>query len=88
MIILDMSKIRKSPKDTEYELVKGDDNIDTNDRVINIIRHNIGLSFKAELTFDEYCWVFGDRRQDKFNSAFEIALCEFIREKMFKEESL
>lgn len=80
MIINDMTVIPKKDKETEYDVVKGQQ------RTVTIKRHNIGLQFEAELTFDEYYWVFGDRRPEKFNLAFESALYEFIREE-FKEEN-
>lgn len=81
MIINEMVVIPKRDKETEYDLIPG------HKRTITIKRHNIGLQFEAELTFDEYCWVFGDRRQDKFNLAFETALYEFIRNGLTEEEN-
>ena len=74
MVINDIQIIPKKDKETEYDLIPN------RDRTITIKRHNIGLQFEAELSFEEYYWIFGDRRQDKFNIAFEAALYEFIRE--------
>lgn len=81
MIINEMMVIPKKDKETEYDVVKGQQ------RTVIIKRHNIGLQFEAELTFDEYYWVFGDRRPEKFNRAFEAALYEFIRDELTEEEN-
>ena len=81
MEIIDMRCIPKKDKETEYDPVAG------RERTIIIKRHNIGLLFEAELTFDEYYWVFGDRRPEKFNLAFESALYEFIRIELTEEEN-
>ena len=80
MVINDIVIIPKKDKETEYDLIPN------RDRTITIKRHNIGLQFEAELSFEEYYWIFGDRRQDKFNIAFEAALYEFIREEFNDDE--
>lgn len=81
MVINELMCIPKKDKETEYELIPGQE------RTVIIKRHNIGLQFEAELTFDEYYWVFGDRRPEKFNVAFEAALYEFIRDELIEEEN-
>jgi hypothetical protein len=80
MVIMELACIPKTEKETEYELIPG------KERTVTIKRHNIGLQFEAELTFDEYYWVFGDRRPEKFNKAFELALYDFIRDELVEEE--
>jgi hypothetical protein len=81
MVIMELACIPKTEKETEYELITG------KERTVTIKRHNIGLQFEAELTFDEYYWVFGDKRPEKFNRAFEEALYDFIRDELIEEDT-
>lgn len=82
MIILDVIPIDKHDTETEYQTMVDKDN----EKTVRIRRYRIGLEIIAELTFNEYCWVFGDKNPDKFDEAFDIALYEFIRNYILEEE--
>lgn len=79
MVIESMGLIPKQDKETEYEPIKDQDH------VVLIKRYQIGLEFEVTLSFDEYCWVFGDKHPDKFNKHFDEALYEFIRDELMNE---
>lgn len=70
MVITDIDVIPKEEKETEYI---------SKEKELTIFNWGIGLQFKATVNFDEYCWIFGDKRQEKFDNAFQIALYEFLR---------
>lgn len=80
MKILDVCCIDIQDKETEY-LPVITSNKTTN---VKVIRHNSGLEFIVECDTDEYYWMFGDRHQEKLTKAFELALCEFIRDECFE----
>jgi len=70
MVINDIEVIPKTEKETEYI---------SKEQELTIFNWGIGLKFEATVNFDEYCWIFGDKRPEKFDTAFQIALYEFLR---------
>lgn len=81
MKIIDVCCIEQKEQETEYLPLITEDNT----HQVRVLRHNAGLEFIVDCNTDEYCWMFGDRHQDKLTKSFETALCLFIREECFED---